>query len=203
MLWKKFDCLTDSRVFLECDDECFYARDYISHGGYSASEGNHLIKNLQKHPSKRGTPEWPHKVRAIDQFARELTTVLPADAVVASIPSSKVRTDPEFDSRLEDTLARLVELVPSIGIETPIARAVTAQALHHGGTRRVNHVVQSLQWLGFSDPDDLPNYIVLIDDVITTGSTFKACQRLIHQQYPTLKVYGVFWARTVWPEATC
>jgi predicted amidophosphoribosyltransferase len=100
-------------------------------------------------------------------------------------------------------MARLVQLVPSIGIETPIARPVTSQALHQGGSRRINDVLQALQWIGFSDPDDLPNYIVLIDDLITTGSSFKACQRLIHEHYPTLKVYGVFWARTIWQDEEC
>lgn len=195
MLWKKFDCITDSRVFLDCSDECFYARDYISHGAYDSSEGNDLISNFKKRVSRRGMADWKWKTKAIRQFAQEITTSLQDGAVIAAIPTSKTRSDPEYDSRLDDVLRQVVALNGTIRIDEPIERSQSVQALHHGGMRRINDVLQTLEWVGF---DEVPPYLVLIDDLITCGSSFKACQRLIHQHHPGLTIYGVFWARTVW-----
>ena len=39
--------------------------------------------------------------------------------------------------------------------------------------------------------------IVIVDDVLTSGSGFRACERLIHQNVPDVMVIGVFWARSV------
>jgi predicted amidophosphoribosyltransferase len=195
MLWKKFDCLGDSRAFLDCSDECFYARDYVSRGGYGASETNNLITNFKKPVSRRGMSDWKYKLKAIRTFADDLLSILPDGCVVAAIPTSKSRQDPEYDSRLDDVLVRVVEANPSIRIETPVIRATTAAALHHGGNRRVSDVLRTLSWVGFSKA---PSHIVLIDDVITCGSHFKACKQLVLQYHSTIEVYGVFWARTVW-----
>lgn len=195
MLWKKFDCTSDRRVYLDCDDECFYARDYVSGGGYSASETNNLIANFKKPVSRRGLNDWKYKQTAIRKFADDLLTIVPENAVISAIPTSKSRNDPEYDSRLDDTLSEVVAKRPSIRIECPIVRETTAEALHHGGSRRVADVLRTLRWIGFCQ---IPNYVVLIDDVITCGSHFKACQRLIVNNHPQIKIYGVFWARTVW-----
>jgi predicted amidophosphoribosyltransferase len=197
MLWKKFDFL-DQPVFLSADDDCYYARDYISHARFDASDGNNLLTNFKKPVSKRGSNQWKYKLQAIERFARELLTILPDNAVVGSVPTSKSRTDPEFDSRLDDVLIRLNQLKMTIRIERPIDRAATAQAVHHGGTRSIDEICTTLQWNGFQT---VPGAIVLIDDVITCGTHFKACQRLIQRNHPGLKVYGVFWARTVWTVA--
>ena len=59
MLWKKFDILDlCERARLAVDDDCYYARDYISHGGYGASDGNNLVSNFKKPVSKKGTNQW-------------------------------------------------------------------------------------------------------------------------------------------------
>ena len=198
MLWTKFDIL-DQPVRLAFDDDCYYARDYISHARYDASDGNNLVSNFKKPVSTKGTYQWPHKLRAIEQFAKELRELIADGAVVAAIPTSKCRTDAEYDSRLDDVLAHLHQLNPAIRIECPIDRHTTAQALHLGGSRTIDDVAATLQWNGFQT---VPGAIVLIDDIITCGTNFKACQRLIQQKHPGLKVHGAFWARTVWPAPT-
>jgi hypothetical protein len=200
MLWKKFDILDlCERARLAVDDDCYYARDYISHGGYGASDGNNLVSNFKKPVSKKGTNQWPHKLRAIEQFAQELRELIADGAVVVAIPTSKCRTDPEFDSRLDDVLDRLGKLNPTLRIGRPIDRHTTAQALHQGGSRTIDEVAATLQWNGFQTA---PSAVVLIDDIITCGTNFKACQRLIQKHHPGLKVHGAFWARTVWPTPT-
>jgi len=196
-LWKKIDIVENPPVWLEDEDCCYYARDYISRGGYGASEANQLITNLKKPTKRKGTLEWPHKIRAIKQFALELSNALKDGVTVTSIPTSKKREDPDYDPRLEMTLGVLAKRRKKIIIEFPIIRRETIQAAHHGGKRNPNMIYKSLQWVGFKK---VPEHIVLIDDVITSGSHFKACQRLIMEHHPEISVSGLFWGRTVWPE---
>jgi len=43
----------------------------------------------------------------------------------------------------------------------------------------------------------LPNAIAVVDDVITTGAHFKAAQRILSENFPGVKIYGLFLARRV------
>src|ERR1700677_1997602 len=193
--WKKIDANQTLPVYLSAADECYYARDYVSHGSYKSSPGNGLITNFKKDVSRKGKREWQYKVDAINKFAAELKPLLPNGMAVAHIPSSKCKTDPQYDSRLEDTLRALKRLNASLIIESPLTSKNTVQASHLGGDRNPEIFYNNLAWVGLSQPTTT---LVLIDDVITTGAHFKACQRKLTEQSPGIRVLGVFWAKTVW-----
>ena len=195
-LWKRLDVSQDIPVFIEQEDEVYYAREYISKGGCKASEANQLIMNFKKPVSRRGQREWYYKEQAIDRFARELAAALKENTIIAAIPSSKCQTDPEYDSRLEDTLAAAKRYKQSLIIEQPIVVNATSVAVHAGGSRRPDEVYTHLVWKGFSRE---VTQVLLVDDVLTTGSHFRACKRLILEHCPGTRVAGVFWAKTVWP----
>ena len=196
-LWRKIERPEVIPIRLQDADACYYAREYISHGGYSASEANNLIINLKKPPDKRDTPQWKWKVRAIEQFANELGQLLPDDISVAAVPTSKRRDDPEYDSRLDDALNILHGQRNKIMIEAPFEMIESHQSAHTGGERSVEEFYRLLQWRGFQQ---VPELIVLVDDVITTGAHFKACQRMIREYHPEVEIAGAFWAKVVWPE---
>src|SRR5690349_8909263 len=90
VLWIKLEIslVENPPALLDPDDICYYAREYTSHGGFSASEANQLVSNFKKKPSTRNTYQWNHKVRAVCQFARELESVLPPDSTLCFIPTS-------------------------------------------------------------------------------------------------------------------
>jgi len=196
-LWKRLDVSQDVPAFILQEDEVYYAREYISKGGYKASEANQLIMNLKKPVNRRGQRDWYYKEQAIDRFARELAAALKDGTVIAAIPSSKCRTDPEYDSRLEDTLSAGKRNKPSLIVEQPIVVNATSVAVHAGGSRRPDEIYSNLVWKGFSHE---VHQVLLIDDVLTTGSHFRACKRIILEHCPAAKVAGVFWAKTVWPD---
>lgn len=195
--WKKIDLAETIPFYLtRGEDECYYAREYISGGGYKASQTNGLISNFKKGVDKRNTFQWQYKQQAIYQFATELSPLLRDGAVLAPIPSSKCKTDSDYDSRLEDMLKALARIRPQLKIIEPITIRSTSQAAHLGGERDIQVIYDNLVW-----QDGVPQgatSILLVDDVITTGAHFKACKRLLREQVQDIRVIGVFWAKTIW-----
>jgi hypothetical protein len=198
-LWKKIDPVENPPYRLGLNDKCYYARDYVAHGGYAASEANQLILNFKKPMSRQKTPEWRHKLRAVRQFARELSSVLPDGATIGSIPSSIEMGDPDYDPRLDWTLELLRKMSRGFAIEYPITRRMTTQSVHDGARRDPAEIYIDLEWKGFKA---VPDSMFLIDDVITTGAHFKACQQLIREHHSEIEIVGLFWARTIWPSIT-
>lgn len=198
-LWKKIDQASETfPVRLDLADICYYAREYISGAGYKASECNQLISNFKKPVEKKCNHyEWQHKLKAIRQFSQELARLFKDGAVLAAIPSSKCKSDPDYDPRLDDSLSLLSRINTTLKIVEPFHTVGTVQAVHLGGERNVEAFYRNLRWDGIGMSTD---HLVLIDDVITTGAHFKACQRLILEQQPQISVLGVFWAKTVWPD---
>lgn len=197
-LWKKFDLSQTVPHYLETGDDCYYAREYISKGGFSASQTNGLISNFKKGIDKKNTLQWQHKLNAIVQFAEELSRLLKDGTIVATVPASKSKNDPEYDSRLDDVLKKLGKLRPTLHIVEPLRVKKTLPAVHLGGDRKSSIFYNNLEWLGGLPID--ANHLVLVDDVITTGSHFKACQKMVLENVPTIKVFGIFWAKTIWPD---
>ncbi len=71
-----------SPVFLEASDDCYYARDYISSGGFESSETNQLISNFKKTIIAKGTTQWRYKQAAVQQFPTELLEMPSASSSV-------------------------------------------------------------------------------------------------------------------------
>lgn len=196
--WKKIERVgTEAYPYwLEDDDACYYAREFISGGGYAASETNNLVTNFKKPPARKGLPEWKHKGIAIRRFATEIAIIGNiADFLVTCIPPSVIRSDPNYDSRLEDTLRILKELKPTVVIEFPLSIDQNLPPAHLGGRRNPDEYYQHLEWSPIASP---ATDIIVIDDVITSGAHFKACKRMIKDHIPDANVVGLFWARTVW-----
>jgi hypothetical protein len=201
-LWKKIEVgavFGDYPLHLEANDSCYYAMDYLAGGGWNASEANGLINNFKKSVSKRGTNQWPHKLRAIERFGIGLARILPPNCVIAPLPTSKAINDPEYDDRLVQAVRAAAKYKTSLTVEQPIGLTDSISASHVGGSRRINDILANLVWNGFAG--SVPDGMFLIDDVITTGAHFKACQRLIWQHHPAMKIGGIFWAKTMWPKS--
>lgn len=198
-LWQKLERTPSGAwpIYLDDSDICYFARDYIAHGGFTAGQGNDLIFNYKKPVCERDKPSWRYKINAIKQFARELSAMKLDDHYIAGMPSSKTPDDPEYDNRIAETLRELKLLKTSINIVAPFANRKTRPPLHAGGqTRSPDEIYNNLIWQGL--PGQL-EYLLLVDDVLTTGSNFKACQRLLSENAPGTQLIGIFWAKTTWP----
>lgn len=186
---------------LEEGDSCVFFGEYTPGENWGHSSTNQLILNLKKKPSRaRGTPQWPHKMRAIRDVAAAIRLNLMPEALATTlfvpIPSSKGPTHPDFDPRMLQIAqgigqpARAAELIEAIG-DRP--------AFHENNEPRDPEVL--MQQLQVSTSPLPPNSerIILIDDMITTGCSYRACKNLLEAQYPDVPVFGLFVARRILP----
>ena len=198
-IWMKIDReqLENPPALLTPEDECYFLREYTAGGGYAASVGNQLIENFKKKRETEGTAQWTWKKRAARQFARELADLLGDEqATLVAIPPSKVRDDDAFDPRFDLLAENLREFCPNITIEEPLVRKESVKALHEGGERNLRSIYKSLRWAGFEE--EPPERIYLVDDVLTRGTSYRACKLLLQKHHPGLEVIGLFWTRCIW-----
>jgi hypothetical protein len=183
-------------------DNCFFLGEYTSRGGYSHSQSNQLIHNLKKSPLTRGTAQWRHKERAIGDIARVMKAGIKPESIQSStfipIPTSKSVDHPEYDDRLMQ-IARLI--APGGDVRDLIYTVATRNALHvDGGRRDLDALRQSLaiNQTALAPP---PQHIFLLDDVITTGCSFRVCSDLLRETFPNIGIVGLFVARRIIPSA--
>ncbi len=185
------------------NDECWYFGEYTAYKDWSFSETNQLIKNLKKKMSVQGTNQWPYKLRAIEHVGDLLASVIDTSRLQRSlfvpIPPSKIVGDPDYDPRMRQTLDNAAA---KLNCRLPIAECITQVS----NTEPDHESVDSRLY-----PEDradtyqvhqetIPSgteAILLIDDVLTTGSHYKGAEIAIKRLYPQMRVQGLFVARRV------
>lgn len=178
------------------NDECFYRREYYPRRGFLFCETNQLIKNFKHNVKKRPDLE-KHKISSINIFAEELSLFFAGKEAyyLSFVPPSKCKIDGLYDDRLEKTLLRLKELRNNIVIEQPVSLKKSRRASHMGGPRIIDEIIDNYQWDGFKNKKIRNLYI--IDDIITTGSHYKAFKKIIMKYDLNIEVTGLFWAYAV------
>lgn len=192
--WIRVDHRTITLYYLDQEDECYYAREYVSRGGYAASEANQLIHNLKKPIDRRGRSEWKYKTAAIEQFASELAEMLPPGAFITDIPTSHSAGDPAYDDRLVQVLTATARLRHDVSYVKLLTCRQSIGAAHLGGSRSPDALFPNLNWCGEAAEQSA---VFIVDDVIGSGGHFAACKRLIRDHWPQCRVIGVFWARVI------
>lgn len=201
--WSTLDGIQNQPYYIDDEDleNCFFAVEYISKGGYSASEANNLVSNFKKPMDRKGKEEWKFKLKAIDDFGHMISNILTDEEyVISDMGTSKSESDPEYDPRLIQTIRKLKKIKPNVIYDPLFSIKKGMPSSSRGNNRlRPDDILKHLTWEGFSDNNDDLGEVVIIDDVITTGAHFKACKSLINRYYPDMVVYGIFLAKTVWP----
>jgi len=209
--WVKIDAVELShRPWLCPDDECYYYMRYphLADMGELPSWSSPVrsrVYDLKKTPTQlQSDPRLAvHKRQAIDQFSHDLSVFLRVSAsqlsdasfALVPVPPSKSRSDPDYDDRLIQVCSRSCELNENIG-------AVSIDCLHTISSRSAGHFAatrpdpRAIKSNTLLDSGVLQSYetIILIDDLLTKGASFAACKQLIRDEYPNMRVIGLFWA---------
>lgn len=193
--------------YLDANDKCYFLGEFTSHRDYSYSDFNQLIFNLKKPPSTEVTNSnaFFYKTRDIGHVAKCLRSFireedLEISLTIVPIPPSKTRTHPDYDDRILRICTEMVS-----GLHTPDVKELICSTLDRDATH--NQVVKPRpcelmrNYQIVAELDYKPrSTIILIDDMLTTGTHFKACKNLLINSYTNIQIVGLFIARRIFAE---
>ena len=200
----KIDQLTiNDHHHLSADDECYFLGEYTARKGFDYSDTNRLIINLKKSMDRRGKPEWPYKAAAIRKASASLANSLSPwwleNSVFVPIPPSKTKGETDFDDRM-------TKIIQGIDHENPVdfrelvIQTESTEPAHLSDFRPDPTDLQNIYSIDKNLLAPEPKYIVICDDVITTGAHFTAAKQVLLNQFPSTRIIGCFIARRA-PEA--
>ncbi len=193
-------------VYLDNQDECYYIGEYTSGENYSYSKINQLIYNLKKDPQKKATNphEYRYKTAAIEGIGDCLKRIIRPEALeetitLMPIPPSKTRAHPKYDDRILQVCNNIVTNTRNPDVVELIQCTADMDATHNQDRKPtpeeliVNYTIVKPQ--NYSPR----NRIFIVDDMLTTGSHFKACKQMLSGEFPESTIVGVFITKRVFP----
>jgi hypothetical protein len=199
MKWKKWDGTGRKRDFIDADkDDIYYFREYTPREGFTYSETNNLIINFKMGSKPENKNRLHYRAQAIDTFSRELQIILSTisqNVWISWIPSSKTPTDPYYDDRLEKVVLSTCKILPYLHAVEILYTIRSREPLHYGAIRNPITLARTYSWRNVNLSDY--NHLILVDDVLTQGTNFRAVSDTIKKQYPHMSIHGLIWAFAV------
>lgn len=188
--------------YVDAADHCYCLGDYTSGKNWAYSPMNQLVANLKKKPDLRGTNQWPHKQRAIQETGDSFRASIIKDKIgsitFVPIPPSKQKTDPMYDDRMRRVLDRMATH-GALDIRELVLQTASLDAFHEGTRLPPDELVKY-----YKIDENLcavpPTSIVVVDDVLTTGSHYKAIKTVLLARFPGAAIGGLFVAKRVFPD---
>lgn len=196
------DLTRPDHYYLTKQDQCYYLGEYTARMGPRYSQTNQLIYNFKKSVLKRGQQGFHYKGRAIENVAHYLHNLFTRPELVTfiPIPPSKTRTHPEYDDRLVQVLTQYRALNNNVDFRDIIIQTQSTEPSHNSDDRLSPNELLNLYQIDFSAANGIRNNIFIFDDMLTTGSHFKAVQQILLNNINNINVFGIFIARRA-PEA--
>ena len=200
-LTKVDDLMRADHSYLRESDHCCFIGEYTAGAGFSVSATNDLIINFKKGMDHQGRPGWGYKRRAILKAAEAMRTAtarLGWDTLrrltFVPIPPSKVKDDPLYDGRLTQMLNNMY---PNQGLDIReiIVQRESTDPVHDSDTRPSPREIKSWYEINERYATPVPEHIVIVDDVLTTGAHFCAAKAFLSPRFPTAEITGLFIAR--------
>lgn len=188
--------------FLDDQDDCYYVLEYTPRQGPHHSSTNDLIINLKKPVDRRGRPEYRYKEWAIRQAGTILRSVLSEEYVTSTtwvpVPCSKTRQHPLYDDRMSQVLQYVTENL-QVDVRELVVQTQDLEGFHDGCRLRPEELLQHYELdLGLCAARE-PSSLAVVDDLLTTGSHFKAASAILRDRWPDVPIAGIFVARRYIP----
>ncbi len=183
---------------LTADDDCYYLFEYVSHKGPAFSRTNALIADLKIKPCDAAKDSENRKGQAIDRCAAALRSALEPSWVRGTtfvpIPSSKTPDHPDYDDRMERICAGLG---PAADVRPLLRQGYSLPAAHEAAKGERPSVDVLFRVLAVDEALLAPpiRHIVLVDDVLTSGTHYRAAHQRLRVQFPDTPISGLFIAR--------
>ncbi len=213
--WMGFECRRLNQVdesergglhyYLGDNDECYYIGEYTTGAGYNEPSGiNQAVFNLKKKPSIRESnpAAYQYKGEAIRLIARCMAKLLKPEVIqntitLVPIPPSKVMSDPDYDDRMLQICNQMTEIAGGGDVAELLVQKSSTHATHEDIHKPTPDMLIDNYEVVVPQSYIPRQYIILVDDVLTTGSHYVACRRLLSMHFPSAFIYGLFFARRV------
>jgi len=185
-------------------DECFFMLEYTSHKDYSFSSTNDLISNLKKKIGSSSPAELRYKAGAISSCASHITGAVNLQNLqswtLVPVPPSKRRGDPAYDDRVLK-ICRSIQSPAPLDVRELVYQTQSVVAAHEappGGRPSVSDLV-AIYAVDEALATPVPTGIIIIDDVLTAGTHYRAMQTVLSRRFPGVPISAMFLARRVFP----
>lgn len=114
------------------------------------------------------------------------------------MPPSKTKSHPAYDDSTLRILKRAQEYESNLDVRELLLARSSREPAHNPGSNRPSisdHFNNLMVDEKLKEP--LPRVIVIFDDVITSGASFKAAQKILQQNFPEMSIVGIFVARNI------
>jgi predicted amidophosphoribosyltransferase len=199
------ELIRGQHFFLAPEDEVYFLREYTARAPFSHSDTNQWIYNFKKPLEKRETSAWRHKQQAILAAGSQLKMALfqskglserLSHATLVPIPPSAAKDSPNYDDRMTQTLQILAEGM-KLDIRELVFQAASQMPFHLGHNKREPKELRKIYRFDSNLASPCPKEIWIFDDILTTGSHFKAMQLVLKHHFPHIPILGFFLARTI------
>jgi hypothetical protein len=186
--------------YLAPEDECYFLYEYTAGAGWQHGTTNQLIHNLKK---KKGDGGFHYKPAAITRCSRDFSATIAepwlSNSVLIPIPPSKIKTDPAYDDRISQ-ICRGIRKPGPPDVRELIEQIKSTEAFHEGQRLKPNELRANYNF-NEADLNNLPASVGVVDDLLTTGSHYRAVKDMILERAPNCRVVGFFVARRAIPSA--
>jgi len=191
----KLDLTLHERPFIGTDDLCYYFLEKEAEG-FDHSKANNLVYNFKKPVDRKGRHDWKYKVRAIHLFTKMLCSIkYPKNTTIIPAPTSKPRHHAQWDSRIDDAVDGIRRCNHAVAVEKALDTKMPHTPAHSGGSRNIAEIQNNTSYIPLQSR---PEWIILVDDVLTTGAHFRAWKEILVRHNPGSKVIGLFLALHMW-----
>jgi hypothetical protein len=200
---QKIDELTrPDHFYLGQDDECFYLLEYAARQKPPYDSTSNLIFNLKKPVDRIGRPEYAYKEHAIRKAGALFREVLSVDwlqaVTIVPVPSSKIVDDPLHDDRINQIMSHMTNGL-ACDVRELVIQTQSLDSFHDGFRLPPTQLVEYYKLDDALCEKSVPRLVALFDDMLTTGSHFKAMKTAIQRRWDVV-VCGIFLARRYFPK---
>ena len=190
--------------YLEESDDCYCLGLYHPRKGFEGGDLNQLIFNLKKSPDTQQSNPDAYKYK--EQAILEISTILREsiekrclnkEITLVPVPPSRLIGDPDYDDRMLQICNQMVKGLDSPHVLNLLSMKESMEPSHLSENNRPSkdQLKNNLQ-LKSPPANQKPRpYIILLDDVITSGAHYSACKEVLTKHYPNVMVTGMFVAR--------
>ncbi len=117
------------------------------------------------------------------------------------IPPSKMRGDPDYDDRITQICCAIPASF-ELDIRELVVQTESTGADHESGTRRTTNELLAIYRIDEFVATPLPERIVIVGDVLTNGTHFRAMNTILANRFPNVPIVGFFVARRIFLSET-